>query len=106
MTKFQKLKFALDNAKSANEVQDIIFQIADEKINVAMGEDKPLMYAETSYLHQLEKYAGRRVSELPNERFGFLNAYFIESRRILDRELHNEIKNRVCEKVYAKNRQS
>lgn len=90
--KFNDLRVALDQALSVDDVQDLIFKIAEEKINVARQEDPLMVYAETGYLYQLERFAHRRISELSDKRFGFLNAYFIQSRKNLDREVHNNIK--------------
>lgn len=97
MTTLEQLKQDLYSAQCPDEVQQIIFTIADEKIRVAKTEDKPLMYAETSYLHQLEKYAERRIKDLENRRLGWLNLFHIESRRSLDKENYLQIKNKVAE---------
>lgn len=97
--KFNYLKTELQSASTVDEVQELIFRISEEKIRVAGQADGLMVYAETSYLHQLEKYAERLIKEMSNEKFSFLNIYFIESRRAIDRELHKEIKNKVHEKL-------
>lgn len=97
--KFNHLKQELQSAQTVDEVQELLFRISEEKIEVAMQSDGLMVYAETSYLHQLEKYAERLIKEMSNEKFSFLNLYFIESRRALEKELHKEIKNKVHEKL-------
>lgn len=101
--KFNKFKTDLDNSVSPEEVQDIIFEIAQEKIEVAKQDNKELIYAETSYLYQLERYANRKIVELSNERLGYLNLFLIESRRVLEKDIFKRIKENTFAKMKINN---
>lgn len=100
---FKQLKTKLYAAETIIELQDLIFDIAEEKITVAKQDDKELIYAETSYLYQLEKYANRKIADISNKRLGFLNLFVIEARKQLDKETFQSIKLIVREKLKNKN---